>query len=124
MGEPNEVNKRHCTVTISLQIEILDSHKRININKLHAIKNKFRPHLFFLSRESIEIKKSANVRFALFLFLFCQLWEYKHTEILVFHILCPPLKLPLCYTDTEGATYDFTFGMNGKGIIRDERVSL
>lgn len=29
-----------------------------------------------------------------------------------------------CYTDTEGHTYDFAFGMNWKGVINDERVSL
>ena len=28
-----------------------------------------------------------------------------------------------CYTDSEGHTYDFAFGMNWKGVIDDERVS-
>lgn len=27
-----------------------------------------------------------------------------------------------CYTDSDGNTYDFAFGMNWKGVIRDERV--
>lgn len=29
-----------------------------------------------------------------------------------------------CYTDTEGHTYDFAFGMNWKGVINDKRVTL
>ena len=28
-----------------------------------------------------------------------------------------------CYTDSEGNTYDFAFGMNWKGKIDDERVA-
>lgn len=28
-----------------------------------------------------------------------------------------------CYTDTEGNTYDFAFGMNWKGVINDSRVT-
>lgn len=28
-----------------------------------------------------------------------------------------------CYIDSEGNAYDFTFGLNWKGIIKDERVS-
>jgi beta-glucosidase len=27
-----------------------------------------------------------------------------------------------CYQDTDGNTYDFTFGLNWNGIINDERV--
>jgi beta-glucosidase len=27
-----------------------------------------------------------------------------------------------CYTDTDGHTYDFAFGMNWNGIIHDARV--
>ena len=27
-----------------------------------------------------------------------------------------------CYVDSEGNKYDFAFGMNWKGVIRDERV--
>ena len=27
-----------------------------------------------------------------------------------------------CYTDSDGNTYDFAFGMNWKGIIKDARV--
>lgn len=29
-----------------------------------------------------------------------------------------------CYTDSEGNTYDFAFGMNWEGIINDKRVTL
>lgn len=29
-----------------------------------------------------------------------------------------------CYTDSEGHTYDFAFGMNWQGVIHDERVTL
>lgn len=29
-----------------------------------------------------------------------------------------------CYTDSEGHTYDFAFGMNWKGVINDERVTV
>ena len=29
-----------------------------------------------------------------------------------------------CYTDSEGNTYDFAFGLNWKGIIKDERVRI
>jgi len=28
-----------------------------------------------------------------------------------------------CYTDSEGNTYDFGFGMNWKGVIKDERTN-
>ena len=28
----------------------------------------------------------------------------------------------LCHVDTEGHTYDFAFGMNYSGVIRDDRV--
>ena len=28
-----------------------------------------------------------------------------------------------CYVDSEGNTYDFTFGMNWSGVINDERVA-
>jgi beta-glucosidase len=28
-----------------------------------------------------------------------------------------------CYTDSEGNTYDFAFGLNWSGVIQDERVS-
>ena len=28
-----------------------------------------------------------------------------------------------CYTDSEGNTYDFAFGLNWSGVIDDERVS-
>lgn len=44
MGEPNEVNKRHYTVTISLQIEVLNPYKEVSIKKLRAVRNRFRPH--------------------------------------------------------------------------------
>lgn len=27
-----------------------------------------------------------------------------------------------CYVDSEGNTYDYTFGMNWSGVIHDERV--
>jgi beta-glucosidase len=29
-----------------------------------------------------------------------------------------------CYVDSEGHRYDFAFGLNWKGVIRDERVKL
>ena len=28
-----------------------------------------------------------------------------------------------CYVDSEGHTYDFAFGMNWKGVIKDARVA-
>ena len=27
-----------------------------------------------------------------------------------------------CYVDSEGNTYDFAFGLNWKGVIKDKRV--
>ena len=29
-----------------------------------------------------------------------------------------------CHTDTEGSVYDFGFGLNWKGVIKDKRTAM
>lgn len=62
MGEPNEVNKRHCTVTISLQIEILNPYKEVNIKTLRAVRYKFRPHRHFKRKNKANLGISKECR--------------------------------------------------------------